>query len=114
MKLDQLPIKVFSHRAIPGRAIYEFQLISAASTALPLILEALPHGGELLVPAPMQKEDCYLQARRLGNDFQVKLGCHGRSGTWRPATLREAIEWLIPGEHALETKRSGWQLEMPA
>lgn len=77
----------------------EFEVVAHASRVadvLTLLLAALPDGGEVSVPEPGPHE-CYHECQRTKGELQIKRGCHGSYGTWRPASLEEAHDWLLAG-----------------
>ena len=77
--------------------IYSFAFPSGAeSETLDSILNHLVSDSEISVSDPTNG-DCALEVRRTSNGLELKRGCHGAFGTWRPATIQEAKSWLLPG-----------------
>jgi hypothetical protein len=113
MNLRALGIETSSSRNT-GRRVQYF--CSLTGLQLRALLPELPIGGEVLVP-DLGENECYRECRRTNDGFEVKRGCHGAHGTWRPATLQEAEAWLGPGLAVAErTCRAGYgvTLELPA
>ena len=113
MNLRALGIETSSSRNT-GRRVQYF--CSLTELQLRALLPELPIGGEVLVP-DLGENECYRECRRTHDGFEVKRGCHGAHGTWRPATLQEAEAWLGPGLAVAErTCRLGYgvTLELPA
>lgn len=97
MKLSALGIKVRERRDAGSHDEYHFSFPSGAeSSTLVALLEAMTPGQELSVPDP-SNGDCSLEVRRGEEGYEVRRGCHGASGTWRPASLSESHSWLLPG-----------------
>lgn len=77
----------------------EFEVIAQSDRVAEVVaslLAALPEGGEVSVSEPSPYE-CYNECQRTNGALQIKRGCHGSYGTWRPASSAEAHEWLLPG-----------------
>jgi len=76
--------------------------------ALDFILNHLVPNSEISVSDPANS-DCSLEVRRTSNGLELKRGCHGAFGTWRAATIQEAMSWLLPGAVAASsTARPGF------
>ena len=74
------------------------------------VLSLLPVGGELSVP-DVGLAECFREARRGVDGFEIKRGCHGAHGTWRSASLAEVEAWLLPGiEVAARARQLGYEL----
>ena len=96
-------INFSSERDAGSCVIYSFAFASGAeSKALDSILNHLVPNSEVSVPDPTNG-DCSLEVRRTSSGLELKRGCHGASGTWRSATLPEALSWLLPGAVAAST-----------
>lgn len=97
MNFSALGITVTAQRDAGSLMEYSFSFPQGnESTALSSVLEAMSAGHELSVPDPANG-DCGLEARRIDHGFEIKRGCHGAAGTWRPATISETHAWLLPG-----------------
>jgi len=60
------------------------------------LIAYLPELGEISVLEPGAAE-CYRECRRIGNELQIKRGCHGAHGSWQKATHAESVSWLNEG-----------------
>ena len=103
MNIHALGIDVISSRSAGART-----QTSCSPTELQLhsLLLALPIGGEIAVP-DIGEGECFREARRVKNGFEIKRGCHGAHGPWRAASLDDAEAWLLPG--LAVAQRSSWR-----
>lgn len=93
MNIQKLGIDVTSRRSAGARV--QISCLPTESQLHSLLLE-LPVGGEISVP-DIGSCECFREARRVKDGFEIKRGCHGAYGTWRAASLDEAEAWLLPG-----------------
>ena len=114
MILSSFPVTIISRRNTGlGGEQYNFQFLDqSAESTLQRLLTLLPVNGAVSVPSP-SSGDCYLEVRRAASGFEINEGRHGCAGTWRGAAEQEALVWLLRGASCSETKRSGWQLDLP-
>lgn len=96
-----------SERDAGSCVLHSFYFIAGSEPeAVTSLLELMALGQEIAVPDPTDG-DCVLEVRRISSGFEIKRGCHGRYGTWRPATMEEAYCWLLPGAlHASQSSQS--------
>ena len=73
--------------------VADSEQVESATSAL---IAYLPELGEISV-LELGGAECYRECRRIGNELQIKRGCHGAHGTWQKATLDESVNWLIDG-----------------
>ena len=73
--------------------VADTEQVESATSAL---IAYLPELGEISVLEPGGAE-CYRECRRIGNELQIKRGCHGAHGTWQRATIAESVNWLADG-----------------
>jgi hypothetical protein len=100
-------IDYLSQREAGRHLQYTFVFVSAEpDDALRELLAALVAGHEVSFAEP-GPDDCYLEARRTDAGFEIKRGCHGAYGIWRPASIDEALRWLLPGARAIATDSQG-------
>lgn len=103
MNLTAFGIQVTAKRNAGLHTSYSFGLPSdQLESTLLALLKGMPDGSELGVIDP-ETTECLLEARRTGGAWETKRGCHGAHGTWKPASLHDAVAWLLPG--ALAAKR---------
>jgi hypothetical protein len=97
-----------SERDAGSCVVYSFCFIAGSEPeAVTALLDQMELGQEIAVPDPTDG-DCILEVRRISTGFEIKRGCHGRYGTWRPAPTEEAYSWLLPGAlHASQSNQSG-------
>lgn len=116
MNLTSFGIAVTSKRDAGTLVQYSFGLPEGREDeVLSSLLSNMFSGCELSVSDPTNG-DCALEAKRSGSGYEIKRGCHGAYGTWRTATLEEALAWLLPGALALRRlARPGFgaMLEVP-
>lgn len=113
MNLRALGIEPTTTRTVGQRVQHSCSLTEAQ---LRVLLAELPVGGEVSVP-DVGAGECFREARRGGTGFEVKRGCHGAHGTWRPASPQGVEAWLVPGLAVAErTCRPGHgvNVEVPA
>lgn len=113
MNLRALGIEPTSTR-MAGRRIQHSCSLTEAQ--LKTVLAELPVTGEVSVP-DVGTGECFREARRGEIGFEIKRGCHGAYGTWRPASPQEVEAWLSPGlAIAKRTCKPGYgvNLELPA
>ena len=106
----RIPGIEFSSRRDAGTCVqYTFGFSSdAEGELLSVVLAHLSMLSVISVPDP-ENGDCALEVRRAACGFEAKRGCHGASGTWRPASLTQAFEWLLPGaQWAAKYARPGY------
>jgi hypothetical protein len=97
MDLESFGINVREQRDAGTCMLYGFGFSRGSERELlRCLIGAMKPGHELSVADP-KDGDCSLGVRRLGSGFEIKRGCHGASGTWRPASLEDAYEWALPG-----------------
>ncbi len=106
-----LPVKVLSE-SDRGTGILYGIAVAAAPAELEALLSALPPLAEFASPDP-SGADGALEVKALPEGLQIKHGRHGSYGTWRAATLPEAIAWVLPGVASLEAQRVGCSLWIP-
>src|SRR5665213_1049942 len=113
MNFHQFGIVVVAKR--DAGSLTEYALAFPASggrEAVMCALSEMPMGSELSFQDPTNG-DCALEAKRIGESYSVKRGCHGAHGTWRPASTQEAVAWLLPGlAHAAKHSGQG-RLSVP-
>ncbi len=102
-KLGNLPpppsipgVVISSPRDVGKGWIHEIAFTSCAGvdTVCALLIQFQP-GDDVCFASPGPHES-YLSARRTGTGFEIKTGFHGCHGSWRCATLDEAVEFLRP------------------
>jgi hypothetical protein len=65
--------------------------------ALRRLLEGRGVGHKISFADPQAPGDRSLEARRIDRGFETRHSRHGSSGTWRNASIDEALQWLLPG-----------------
>lgn len=97
MNFVALGISVTSQRDTNTCVEYCFAFpLQSEPEALQSLLENMQPHEELSMVDPTNS-DCSLEVRRMPSGFEIKRGCHGAFGTWRPCSLSEAHSWLLPG-----------------
>lgn len=97
MNFAALGISVTSERDAGSLVQYSFGLPQGSEAqVISELLTNMSDGSELSVVDPTNG-DCALEAKRKGDGYEIKRGCHGAYGVWRAATKTEAHAWLLPG-----------------
>ncbi len=97
MDLTAFGVQVTAERDAGLLTIYSLRLPSdQEEPALFALLKAMPDGSELSVIDP-ETGDGSLDVRRNKGAWETKRGRHGAYGTWKPASLDDAVVWLLPG-----------------
>ena len=112
MDMSSLPVEVTSSRDAGSGQQIAFRISGDASGALSNLLAAIPVGAEISASDPSNL-DCALELRRTSGGYEIKRGCHGAAGTWRPSTAADAISWLLPGTQSIAGRQMGLALWLP-
>jgi hypothetical protein len=112
MNLHSLGVEIGATRRVGSSVVYSCTL---TEPQLRQVVVGLPVGGEVGLP-DVGEGECFREARRTQGGFEIKRGCHGAHGTWRPASQSEVLAWLFPGlavAHRVARPGFGATVELP-
>ena len=74
-------------------ACYKFFQNFSGTAVIESVVSKLENGHEISFSDPISG-DCIREIRYSKKGYEMKLGCHGSSGTWKQSSKTEVIEWV--------------------